>query len=59
MTGTFKIWHGKEHGAIYSRWIKFAYRIENGVTEIKGLGNRFANWTVGSIPDGAIIISKK
>lgn len=37
------------------RWIYFYYRTTNGIMETKQANNSFASWTVGSIPDGAIL----
>lgn len=58
--GEFKLWYGKEHGAVYSRWVHHEYRVKNSITEIRE--KRPANksqvkWTVGQIPEGAEIIS--
>ena len=40
-------------------WITryFYYRVSNGITEIREAGNKFDNWTVGRIPEGAILIT--
>ncbi len=52
MTGTFKILVKNN----YAFWEYFIYRTTNGITEIKNRDNRFSQWEVGSIPEGAIII---
>ena len=40
-------------------WITryFFYRVSNGITEIKQADSKFDNWTVGTIPKNAILIT--
>jgi hypothetical protein len=53
-TGKFKVFI---RSGMFSQWVFFDYKIIDGLTQIKNSNNSFAEWHVGTIPSGAVLIT--